>query len=121
MERVSSKGLSRRRLLKGFLQSSLCLPLAPLLSAVDAPDQQHSKPANPPSSSTLSDTDRDFLYELECLTFRYFWEQANPATGLVKDRCNVRTLDKSDLGSIAATGFGLTALCIGVKRGLVSF
>src|SRR5246127_1763544 len=120
MERVSSKGLSRRRLLKGFLQSSLCLPLAPLLSAVDAPDQQHSKPANPPSSSTLSDTDRDFLYELECLTFRYFWEQANPATGLVKDRCNVRTpTDNGVVASIAATGFGLTSLCIAEEEGFV--
>jgi hypothetical protein len=120
MERVSSKGLSRRRLLKGFLQSSLCLPLAPLLSAVDAPDQQHSKPANPPSSSTLSDTDRDFLYELECLTFRYFWEQANPATGLVKDRCNVRTpTDNGVVASIAATGFGLTSLCIAEEEGFI--
>ena len=120
MERVSSKGLSRRRLLKGFLQSSLCLPLAPLLSAADAPDQQHSKPANPPSSSTLSDADRDFLYELECLTFRYFWEQANPATGLVKDRCNARTpTDNGVVASIAATGFGLTSLCIAEEEGFI--
>ena len=120
MERVSTKGLSRRRLLKGFLQSSLCLPLAPLLSAVDAHDQQHSKPANPPSTSTLSDADRDFLYELECLTFRYFWEQANPATGLVKDRSNVRTQnDDGVVASIAATGFGLTSLCIAEEEGFI--
>src|ERR1700733_7582378 len=58
---------------------------------------------------------------MEALNFLYFWEQTNPDTGIVRDRCNVRTLDKSDLGSIAATGFGLTALCIGVKRGLISF
>ena len=120
MERVPSKGLSRRRLLKGFLQSGLVLPLTSLLTAVDAPDQQHSKPANPPASSTLSDADRDFLYELECLTFRYFWEQANPATGLVKDRCNVRTpTDNGVVASIAATGFGLTALCIAEEEGFV--
>jgi len=120
MQRVPTKGLSRRRLLKGFLQGSLCLPLTPLLSAVDTPDQQHAKPANPPSSSTLSDADRDFLYELECLTFRYFWEQANPETGLVKDRCNVRTAtDNGVVASIAATGFGLTSLCIAEEEGFV--
>ena len=120
MERVPHKGLSRRRLLKGVLQSGLCLPLAQLLSAIDAPEQQHSKPANPPSSSTLSDGDRDFLYELECLTFRYFWEQANPETGLVKDRCNVRTqTDNGVVASIAATGFGLTSLCIAEEEGFV--
>jgi hypothetical protein len=120
MKRVPTKGLSRRRLLKGFLQGSLCLPLTPFLSALDSPDQQHAKPANPPSSSTLSDADRDFLYELECLTFRYFWEQANPATGLVKDRCNVRTTtDNGVVASIAATGFGLTALCIAEEEGFI--
>ena len=120
MQRVPTKGLSRRRLLKGFLQGSLCLPLTPLLSALDAPDQEHAKPATPPSSSTLSDADRDFLYELECLTFRYFWEQANPATGLVKDRCNVRTAtDNGVVASIAATGFGLTSLCIAEEEGFI--
>jgi len=120
MERVPHKGLSRRRLLKGILQSGVCLPLGQLLSAIDAPEQQHSKPAKPPSSSTLSDGDRDFLYELECLTFRYFWEQANPETGLVKDRCNVRTLiDNGVVASIAATGFGLTSLCIAEEEGFV--
>ena len=98
----------------------MCLPLAPLLSAISSPDQQHSRPASPPPSSTLSDADRDFLYELECLTFRYFWEQANPATGLVKDRCNVRTpTDNGVVASIAATGFGLTSLCIAEEEGFV--
>src|ERR1700739_2261749 len=120
MQRVPTKVLSRRRLLKGFLQGSLCLPLTRLLSALDAPDQQHAKPANPPSSSTLSDADRDFLYELECLTFRYFWEQANTETGLVKDRCNARTAtDNGVVASIAATGFGLTSLCIAEEEGFI--
>ncbi len=69
----------------------------------------------------ISESDEALLEALEALNFLYFWEQANPDTGIVRDRCNVRTLDKSDLGSIAATGFGLTALCIGVKHGFISF
>jgi hypothetical protein len=120
MQRVSTKGLSRRRLLKGFLQGGLCVPLAGFLPALVAPDQQHSRPANPPTSTTFADADRDFLYELECLSFRYFWEQANPATGLVKDRCNVRAAtDDGVVASIAATGFGLTALCIAEQEGFI--
>jgi hypothetical protein len=120
MQLVPTKGLSRRRLLKGFLQGGLCVPLAALVPSFAVPDEQHSRPANPPSSTTLSDSDRDFLYELECLAFRYFWEQANPATGLVKDRCSVRTAnDGGVVASIAATGFGLTALCIGEEEGFV--
>ena len=52
----------------------------------------------------------------------YFWEQASPQTGLVKDRCNARkaSTDNAVVASIAATGFGLTALCIGEKRGYLS-
>ena len=62
-----------------------------------------------------------FLEELERATVAYFWDQANPQTGLVKDRCNVRAADNSVVASIAATGFGLTALCIGDKRKYIHF
>jgi hypothetical protein len=48
-------------------------------------------------------------------TFDYFWEQANETNGLVKDR----SADGSP-ASIAATGFGLSALCVGVDHGWVS-
>lgn len=120
MDLVTTKAVSRRSVLKGLLQSSLCVPLTGLLPAVTMADEQHARPASPPASSTLSDSDRDFLYELECLTFRYFWEQANPATGLVKDRCNIRTPnDEGVVASIAATGFGLTALCIAEEEGFI--
>jgi hypothetical protein len=73
------------------------------------------------SAPTLSAQDDQFLEDLEKANFQFFWEQADPETGLVKDRCNVRTEDKSTVASIAATGFGLTALCIGQQRGYVSF
>jgi hypothetical protein len=68
----------------------------------------------------LSPEDDLFLDELERAEFSFFWEQASPQTGLVKDRCNVRENDHSVVASIAATGFGLTALCIGEQRGWVS-
>ena len=64
--------------------------------------------------------DEALLEEVESSAFRFFWEQANPETGIVRDRCNAVTPDKSDLGSIAALGFGLTALCIGDERRYVS-
>lgn len=62
------------------------------------------------------------LEDLEHAIFRYFWEQVGERTGLVKDRCNARkaTADTSNVASLAATGFGLTAICIGEKRGYVS-
>jgi hypothetical protein len=71
-------------------------------------------------SSQLSPEDDQLLEEIEKASFLYFWEQANPQTGMVKDRANARTTDTGVVGSIAATGFGLTAICIGQKRGYVS-
>ena len=119
MPRNPIRGLSRRELLKGVLRGSVCVPLVGLLPPLALADPQQPVPAAPPPTSTLTDADRDFLYELECLTFRYFWEQANPATGLIKDRCNIRTADQGVVASIAATGFGLTALCIAEQEGFI--
>src|ERR1044072_4985702 len=61
-----------------------------------------------------------FLDDLQQRSFRYFWEQADPQTGLVPDRARIdgSALPEShaDVASIAATGFGLTSLCIAADR-----
>jgi hypothetical protein len=115
------KNMSRRDLLKQIARLGVCLPftggLRPLLAASP---QQHLEPARPPAQTYLSQADDALLEEVEKANFLYFWEQANPQTGMVKDRCNVRTNDTGVVASIAATGFGLTALCIGQKRGYIS-
>ncbi len=53
--------------------------------------------------------------QLEERTFRFFWNTADPRTGLVPDR-----YPTPSYASIAATGFGLTAYPIGVERGYVT-
>src|SRR5437868_11524766 len=80
------------------------------------------QPSISPGATTeaISPEDDQFLEELEKANFLFFLEQTEPETGLVKDRCNVRAVDNSIVASIAATGFGLTALCIGHQRGYVS-
>ena len=52
---------------------------------------------------------------IEERTFRYFWDHADPVTGLVPDR-----YPTPSASSIAAVGFALTAYPIGVERGYVS-
>jgi len=68
--------------------------------------------------------DRAFLEDIEHRAFLYFWEQTDLGTGLVLDRSasdGGRAKGPSrDIASIAATGFGLTAICIGVERGWVT-
>jgi hypothetical protein len=119
---LRNKGFPRRELLKQFARAGVCLPLAGLGIArlATAAQQQTEHVLVLPPRTFLTENDDDFLEDLEKANFLYFWEQCNPKTGLVKDRSNVRASDKHELGSIAATGFGLTALCIGENRGYVS-
>lgn len=60
-----------------------------------------------------------FLDEIERTAFLYFAENADPVTGLVKDRAPAdgSGAGKPDVASMASTGFGLSALCIGAGRG----
>jgi hypothetical protein len=65
-------------------------------------------------------TDDQFLDEIERSIFLYFWEQASSTTGQVKDRAFAGGNDSRAVSSIAATGFGLTALCIADQRGYMA-
>ncbi|WP_294171749.1 glucoamylase family protein [uncultured Sphingomonas sp.] len=56
-----------------------------------------------------------FYEDLERRTFRFFWETANRANGLVPDRWPTPSFS-----SIAAVGFALTAYPVGVERGWCS-
>jgi hypothetical protein len=109
---------SRRDFVRQILGLSGCLPFAGL--PFSQPARTHVVSNHKLGPGAISPEDDRLLNELEKATFQYFWEQANPKTGLVKDRCNVHINDRGIVGSIAATGFGLTALCIGEKRGFVS-
>ena len=61
-------------------------------------------------------TDDELLDEIERAAFDFFWTEASPITGQVKDRALANGGDTRVVSSIAATGFGLTALCIGDRR-----
>jgi hypothetical protein len=65
----------------------------------------------------LSPADETLLDAVESAACLFFWEQASPYTGLVKDRSQTEGPDQRDMASIASTGFGLTALCIAAQRG----
>lgn len=63
----------------------------------------------------LGRADNAFLDSLQRDTFRYFWETANPANGLIPDRAPTPSFS-----SIAAVGFGLTSYLVGVERGYIT-
>jgi poly(3-hydroxybutyrate) depolymerase len=65
--------------------------------------------------------DDPFLEDLSKRAFLFFWEQTDPATGIIRDRSRTDGSASSDnhvkVGSIASVGFGLTGMCIAAERG----
>jgi hypothetical protein len=95
-----------------------------MLLVVSAATVEQPGPAlNGDQVAPVSPEDRAFVEDLEHRSFEYFWEQADHSTGLVLDRARVdggRAKGPSrDIASTAATGFGLTAICIGAQRGWI--
>lgn len=72
----------------------------------------------------LSSEDDQLLDDLSRRCFCYFWEQSDRHSGIARDRARADgRLHKPEgryVGSTGATGFALTALCIGAERGWIS-
>jgi len=93
------------------------------LSAAAAALYHLQQPATTPANPSLTEQDEAFLEDLERCGCLFFMEQASPTTGQVLDRADARVanptngkLDSRRMASIAATGFGLAALCVADKR-----
>ncbi|MBS1710187.1 MAG: hypothetical protein JSS71_00505 [Armatimonadetes bacterium] len=73
-------------------------------------------------NSTASTAPRGeaLLTELSKKSVAYFWENSNPQTGFTLDRAPNypgAAAENATISSIAATGYALSAYCIGVDRG----
>ena len=129
----------RKAALPALIAAFVLLPTAAAISRAAPPDSPaahrkfavqraaHTPPRSgkqiaghkPPIATRLSDT--KLLNEVERRAFRFFWEQADPKTGLVNDRAFNETgnnKDKSDytVASIASTGYALAALPIAAEH-----
>ena len=105
-EPMSKTKMSRREMLASTAAAAGCAILPQALVRAGA--------------ETLTREDEDFLDNLERSACLFFWEQASPMTGQVLDRARYDLAGARDprrMSSIAATGFGLTALCIADQRG----
>jgi hypothetical protein len=120
LERNETPALTRRNMLSLMARSALALPL--LNSRLFAAASHTSHPQTQKSQSEIPPewrlTDDELLEEIVNRAFLFFWNEASPHTGLVRDRALADGgPDSRRISSIAATGFGLAALCIGHKRG----
>jgi hypothetical protein len=60
-------------------------------------------------------TDTELLDVIQHASFQYFWSEANPSNGLIRDRSQ-----SGSPCSIAANGFGFSAICIGIDHGWIT-
>ena len=67
-----------------------------------------------PAAAAAGRREAALLDDIQRRTFRFFWETTNPETGLARDRWPTPSF-----ASMAAVGFALTALPIGVERRFV--
>ena len=121
--------MNRRQMLRataGAAGFALFSPLGCGGGTGSAGNQQTTNPAVWPPSLPVgvfapSAADNAFLDALEQQGCLYFWEQASPTTGQVLDHAAINLTGQIDPttteSSIAATGFGLTALCVADQRG----
>ncbi|MFA6030571.1 MAG: glucoamylase family protein [Elusimicrobiota bacterium] len=74
-----------------------------------------------PSAPPLTREDEAFLDDLQRRSLSFFLEQTDLRTGLTRDRAradgSTYTSDRGKVASSAATGFMLSALCVGEARG----
>jgi hypothetical protein len=78
--------------------------------------------ATPPNAPhTLDPEQRRFLEDYARRCCAYFLEQTSAQTGIVMDRAGTNGAPSGrSVGSLAATGFGLTAFCIAASRGWIT-
>ena len=70
-----------------------------------------------PPGEPYQGTDEQLLDDIQRGAFGFFWNESSAKTGQTKDRALAAGNDTRKMSSIAATGFGLTGLCIGDRRG----
>jgi hypothetical protein len=113
MQRVHSgrkPGFTRREILRGAGAGLISLPFW-RLDATAIAKRRFREPKRIPYKGS----DDQLMEEIERAAFDFFWNEAS-STGQVKDRALLNVRDSHTLSSIAATGFGLTGLCIGDAR-----
>lgn len=68
-------------------------------------------------------SDEELMDKVQFQTFNYFWEGAEPNTGMARERIHtdgVYPQNDADVVTTGGTGFGLMAILVGIERGFIS-
>ena len=104
--------------IKGFIRVSSWLLLA--ISSCPLLAQRTTLPADTPAAR-LSDDSLMTLVEYQ--TFQYFWNGAEPTSGLAQERIHqdgVYPLHDQNVVTTGGSGFGMMTLLVGIERGFIT-
>ena len=68
-------------------------------------------------------TDDELMDKVQKQTFEYFWEGAEPNSGLARERVHLDSIYPShdrNIITIGGSGFGLMAILVGIERGFIT-
>jgi len=79
----------------------------------------HCLPVNKPAVRL---SDEDLLTLTQKQTFQYFWDGAEPVSGLARERYHMEGMTRRNKTVVTSggSGFGLMAILVGIERGFVS-
>jgi exo beta-1,2-glucooligosaccharide sophorohydrolase (non-reducing end) len=79
-------------------------------------EYRQSPMSNVPSASTREFSDDELLTMLQEACFRYYWDGADPNSGMAREN----TPGDDRIVATGASGFGIAALIVGVDRGFIT-
>lgn len=76
-----------------------------------------SELSNEVLATTYEMSDEELLTMVQRATFRYFWDYANPVSGLSRERYRI---DAGNTVTSGGSGFGIMAILVGIERNFIS-
>jgi hypothetical protein len=77
---------------------------------------RESPPSTAASATTHAMTDEELLTMVQEAGFRYYWEAAEPHSGMTREN----TPGNDDIVAVGASGFGVMAIMAGAERGFIT-
>ena len=102
-----------------LLTLSLAMAAIVIVFACSSP-----KKVSVPDDANLIPKELDSIYnDVQRSTFQYFWEGAEPASGLARERFHVDGIypqNDKNVVTVGGGGFGVMAILVGIERGYIT-
>lgn len=94
-----------------------------LVSVILGSCRSNKTSSNETISSQENNVEDSLLNLVQYQTFQYFWEGAEPVSGMARERIhldNVYSQNDQDVVTLGGSGFGVMAILVGIERGFIT-